>query len=170
MLRKAIIFLMVALLALPALARPLLNTGSPVPSFELPDQDGKMVYLENYLGRGIILLSFFASWSKSCQQETAFLEELHQEYMDKGTTVMGVSYDRKLNDLQEYIDENKIDFPILHDNKLTTLKDFRILIIPTLFVIDQEGNINSIYVDFDDNVKEAVSKDIQKLLSPPKKS
>jgi peroxiredoxin len=56
----------------------------------------------------------------------------------------------------------------LHDKKLETLKDFRILILPTLFVIDQSGNINSIFVDFDENVQKAVLTETEKLLKPSK--
>ncbi|MFC1637455.1 peroxiredoxin family protein [Candidatus Margulisiibacteriota bacterium] len=169
MLRKAIVIFVVALLAAPALARPDLNIGSLAPSFILPDLDGNSVYLDRYLGSNVVVLSFFASWSKSCQQEMAFLKELDEEYRNKGIKVIGVSYDRKLESLKQYVEENKLLFTVLHDKKLKTLKDYRILIIPTLFVIDLEGNITNIYVDFDENVAEAVSKDIQKLLAPSKK-
>lgn len=166
MFRKATIILIVALLAIPALAKPVLKIGSLSPSFSLPNLDGKTIKLDRYLGKKIIVLSFFASWSKSCQQEILFLQDLHKKYRWKGVKVIGVSFDRKLKKLQSFINENNIRFEILHDKKLKTLKDFRILIIPTLFVIDKEGNIKSIYVDFDKNVKKAVSKEIQKLLVP----
>jgi peroxiredoxin len=167
--RKALIVLFVILLALPVLAKPVLKIGSPAPSFILPDLDGRSVSLDKYLGRNVIVLSFFASWSKTCDQEMDFLQGLHEEYRNMGLKVVGVSYDRKAKGLSAYVDKNKLDVTILHDKKLTTLKDYRILIIPTLFVIDLEGNITSIYVDFDENVEEAVSKDIEKLLAPPKK-
>ena len=135
----------------------------------MPNLYGKTVSLERYLGKNITILSFFTSWSKSCRQELFFLKELHKKYSKKGFKIIGISFDRKLKKLQPFINENNIRFEILHDKKLKTLKDFRILIIPTLFVIDKEGNIKSIYVDFDKNVEKAVTKEIQKLLAPPKK-
>ncbi len=163
MFRKAAIILIVLLLGISASAKPALKVGSPSPSFDLPNLEGKTVSLKDYLGKKVIVLSFFASWSKSCQQEILFLQDLSK---NKGLKILGVSFDRKLKNLKSFINENKIGFEILHDKKLKTLKDFRILIIPTLFVIDKEGIIKSIYVDFDQNVKKAVSKEVQKLLVP----
>ena len=167
MLKKAFILLIIAaFLALPALAKPSLKIGAPPPSLSLPDLNGKMIALENYLGEKIIILSFFASWSKSCQEETLFLNELDRKYSAKGVKVIGVSFDRKLKGLESFISENQIRFESLHDKKLKTLKDFRILIITTLFVIEGDGNLANIYVDFDENVEKAVSQEIKQLLVP----
>jgi len=166
MLRKILIILIIALLALPALAKPSLKISSPPPSLSLPDLNGTTVELEDYLGEKIIVLSFFASWSKSCREEILFLNELDRKYSAKEAKIIGVSFDRKLKSLESFISENRIRFEILHDKKLKTLKDFRILIIPTLFVIDRDGNLANIYVDFDENVEKAVSQEIKQLLVP----
>ncbi len=164
MIRKILVILIIALLTVPAAAKSSLKIGAPPPSFNLPNLAGENVSLEKDLGRNVTLLSFFASWSKSCQQEILFLKELDKELKKKGIKIIGISFDRKLKDLQSFINENNIQFEILHDKKLKTIKDFRILIIPTLFVIDQSGNIKSIYIDFDNNVEKAVSQEVQKLL------
>jgi peroxiredoxin len=169
MFRKTLILLMIALLALPALAKPSLKIGSPPPSLALPDLNGKTVELGDYLGNKIIVLSFFASWSKSCQEEILFLQKLHQKYRWKGVKIIGVSFNRKVKSLESFIRENNIRFEILHDKKLKTLKNFRVLIIPTLFVIDGDGNLANIYVDFDQNVEEAVSQEIAGMVNPPQK-
>ncbi len=163
MLRKSIVILAVALTAAVAIAQPTLNTGSAAPSFELPTLSGKTVDLDWSLGNRIIVLNFFASWSRSCQDEAAFLNDLAAKYSYNDVKIIGVSYDRKSEALQDYAAENKISYTIVHDKKLKTLKDFRILIIPTLFVIDQDGKIKNIYVDFDENVEQAVRKDIREL-------
>lgn len=168
MFRKIIILLFVILLGTATLAKPVLKIGSPSPSFEATNLEGKTVSLNDYLGKNVIVLSFFASWSKSCQKEIIFLQDLYKEYEKKEVKIIGISFDRALNKLKSFIHENKIEFEIVHDKKLSTLKDFRILILPTLFVIDREGNIQSIYVDFDKNVRQTVSKEIPKLLAPPK--
>ncbi len=169
MLRKAILVLFVLLIGMAALAKPTLKVGLPPPNFELSNLQGETIELESYLNKNIIILSFFTSWSKSCVEEIDFLQELFEQYKTKNVKIFGISFDRKLEDLKSFVRKNGINFQILHDKKLKTLKDYRILIIPTLFVIDVDGNIKNIYVDFDRNVKEAVSKEIQRLLAPPKK-
>jgi peroxiredoxin len=169
MIRKVLVIFMLALVAFPALAKSNLSIGSPPPSFKLPDLNGKSVSLETSLGNKVTILSFFASWSKSCKEEMLALQELFERYDKKGVEIIGVSFDRKSTRLEKFIEESNIEFDILHDKKLRTLKDYRILIIPTLFVIDQYGTVKSIYVDFDKNVNEALTQEIKKLLAPPKK-
>ena len=168
MFRKAIIISIIIFIGISASAKPILKLGSPSPSFELPNLNGETVSLEDFLSKKVIALSFFASWSKSCQEEIFFLQSLHKKYKYKGLKIVGVSFDRKLEALKSFVRENDFEFEILYDKKLKTLKDFRILIIPTLFVIDREGKIKRIYVDFDKNVEKALSKEIQKLLAPQK--
>lgn len=164
MLRKSIIVLVLALMATTAIAKPSLKIGSTAPSFELPTLSGQVVDLDWSLGKRVVVLSFFASWSKSCQTEAEFLNSLAAKYNNNDVKIIGVSYDRKSEALQDYVTSNKIAYTIVHDKKLKTLKDFRILIIPTLFIIDQQGKINNIYVDFDNNVAKAVRQDISRLL------
>jgi len=155
MFRKTIFLLLLVLFALPAIAEP-----APKISLELPNLKGEMVSLNNYLGKNTIILSFFASWSKSCQEQILFLNDLDDKYSKKGVKVIGISFDKTLDQLNTFITQNQIGFEILYDKKLKTLKDFRILIIPTLLVIDLEGNVKNTFVDFDNNVKEAVLKEL----------
>ena len=146
MIRKVLVIFILALLALPALAKSNLSIGTPPPSLKLPNLDGKIVSLETSLGNKATILSFFASWSKSCKEEMLALQELFEGYEDMGVEIIGVSFDRKSTSLEKFIEESNIEFEVLHDKKLKTLKDYRILIIPTLFVIDQYGKVKSIYV------------------------
>jgi peroxiredoxin len=164
MLRKALILIFVILIGFSAAAESVLKVGSPPPSFTLRDINGKTFDLDRTLGGKVVILSFFASWSKSCKEEINFLNELSKKYSGRGLKIVGVSYDRKSRDLKQFVNQNALHFTVLHDSRLKTLKKYRILIIPTLFVIDQKGNVNSIYVDFDKNVEKAVAQDIAKLL------
>ena len=167
MFRKTILILIVVLLGFSAVAKPALKVGSSSPSFSLKNiSNGKTVDLNWYLGKKPVILSFFASWSKSCQKEILFLQQLHEKYGYEKIKIIGISYDRKASKLLQFITANKLEFTIAHDKKLKTLKDFRILIIPTLFVIDKSGQIKSVYVDFDKNVEKAVATEIKKLLVP----
>jgi peroxiredoxin len=160
--KRFIAGLVLILLAAPVMAEAE-NTAS---SFKLPTLSGKTISLEQSLGSKLTILSFFASWSKSCKAEIAFLEQLNKKYGSKGIKIIGVSFDRKTKALKQFVKDQEITFTIAHDRKLKTLKDYRILIIPTLFVIDRQGIIQSIYVDFDKNVKEALTQEIDKLFVP----
>jgi peroxiredoxin len=166
----AVLLTIIILFTFPVIARPVLKIGSSTPSLSLADPAGKSFALEQYLGKDIILLSFFTSWSRSGKEEALFLQNLHAAHEKDGLKIIGVSFDRKINDLVSFISANQISYAILHDKKLKTLNDFGIVVIPTLFVIDRESNIQSVYVDFDKNVKEALEKEVNKLIAPNPKS
>lgn len=166
MLKKAFILLTAYGLLLTAVFA--LKLGETPPDFSLPNLEGKTIQLNDYLSKETVVLSFFASWSKSCQKEMSFLRELNTQYQKEGLKILGVSFDRKTKGLQSFIKDKKIDFEILYDKKLSTLDDFQILIIPTLLVINSDGTLKNIYIDFDENVEEALAKEIQELLNPSK--
>ena len=148
--------LIVSLFATMVVAQVTPSTGQLAPLLTLKSPEGKSFSPEKYLGQGPIVLAFFASWSKSCQQEMAFLTQLNKKYASKGLKIIAISFDRNSADLNSFLSGNKIDFDILYDKKLKTLKDFQIMIIPTLLVLDNTGIIKNTYVDFDDNVAKAV--------------
>ena len=154
---KLVLFLLVCALGSAALASTELATGSAAPLFQLKSVAGKPVNLADQLGGKATIIAFFTSWSQSCRQELALLQELAEV---DGLRIIGVSFDRKTEELKKFLAEAKPTFPIAHDRKLTALKDYRILIIPTLFVLDAAGKISNIYVDFDENVAEAIKKEV----------
>jgi peroxiredoxin len=162
---KLILLLLVCVLGGAALASAELGTGSVAPLFQLKSVAGKPVNLASQLGSKATIVAFFTSWSQSCQQEIALLQQLAEQNEDGGLKIVGVSFDRKSEELKKFLAESKPTFPVAHDRKLATLKEYRILIIPTLFVLDAEGKITNSYVDFDDNVKTALSQDIAGLLN-----
>jgi peroxiredoxin len=166
MLKKAIFIFIMLGFAFSAFGETILEVENQAPSFQLPNLEGKIFSLDQHLGKKVMVLCFFTSWSKSCQEEIEFLDYLSHEYQNKNLKIIGVSLDRKLSDLETLVSKNKIKLEILHDYKLKTLKTYRILILPTAFLIDLEGKIKYIHVDFDKNIKEALKKEIKNLLTP----
>jgi len=159
MVRKLLLILMIGLLVGPAF-------GQRAPSFNLPTIDGGQINLNDYLGKNIIALSFFTSWSDSCQAEITFLQDLERQYQNKGLKVIAVSLDRKTDVLLSFITTNNFNIPIAHDKNVATLKDFKILIMPTLFIINREGELASVFADFDENTRNAATAQIEELLIP----
>jgi peroxiredoxin len=146
-----------------AAADPGLEIGSPPPMLALPGSGNEAIDLNSYLGKKVILLSFGTTWSKSCQSQWEYLNALQKK--SKNLAALGVSFDRNPERLDLYLKENKISFPVMLDKKYTSLKEYRILIIPSLFIIDQNGNLANIYIDFDEKTEKLISKEIEGLLA-----
>ena len=165
MFRNTLIILFLLLTITVSQAETVLNIGEPPPPLSLTNLKGTPVSLKESLGKETIILSFFASWSKSCQAEIAFLQALAAKHKPQQLKIIAVSFDRKISELQTFITQNNLDLEFWTDKKLVSLKDYRILILPTLFIIDRNGNLKNTYVDFDDNIKQAVEQEITTLLA-----
>lgn len=131
--------------------------GSAVPEFELPNLEDGLVNSQNIRPDVPVVLFFFASWSKPCQEE---ISRLSQWYSEKGSSleVLAISFDKKLKDLKSFTAKKEIPFPVLFDKKRSCLDKFQILTIPTTFCLNREGRIEKIFVDYDENVEKAIEE------------
>jgi cytochrome c biogenesis protein CcmG, thiol:disulfide interchange protein DsbE len=153
------LFLIGLCLVLPAAAdnEAAPKTGAAAPDLTLPTLNGKMVSLQDYRGRKKVVLTFFASWSRSCQDELRTLAELCPG-RQASCEVLAVSFDNKTRELKNFLAGNPLPFPVLNDRKLSSIDAFQVLIIPTTFCIGRDGLIEQVFIDYDDNVKKAVAE------------
>lgn len=109
--------------------------------FKLKTLDGKEVKLSDYRGK-IVIIDFWATWCPPCRKGIPDLISLQEEFK-KDLVVIGISLDQQntIKDLKPFIENYKINYPVvLGDEKV--VKDYGgISAIPTSFIIDQKGNI-----------------------------
>lgn len=78
---------------------------------------------------------------------------------------MTVAFENKPETVSGFLKKHDIDLLTLIDAKKTSIRDFRILIIPMTFLIDADGIVDKVYVDFDEAVMESITEDVRRLLS-----
>ncbi len=115
--------------------------GGQVPSFEFTTFDGKTLGTNQFAGK-VILVNFWASWCKPCEQEAAELEAAYQHYKPSGDVVfLGLTYvDTEPNSLA-YIKRFGITYPNGPDLATKTSQMFRVRGVPETFIIDQNGRL-----------------------------
>lgn len=139
-----------------------LSAGSPAPDLSLPKLNGAPFNVSSLKGKPYIL-TFFTTWSDSCIDNLKFLSSLNKD--TKGIGIVTVSLDKDPELVGSFLKKNGIDLLTLIDSRKTSIKDFRILIIPVTFVIDQYGTVDKVYVDYDEAVRESIADDVKRLLS-----
>jgi thiol-disulfide isomerase/thioredoxin len=80
-------------------------------NFTLKDMNGVDVKLASFKGK-VILLNFWATWCGPCRAEIPSLVELQNEYAND-LVVLGFSVDDPVDKLKPYVEEFKINYPIL---------------------------------------------------------
>jgi thiol-disulfide isomerase/thioredoxin len=116
-----------------------LDQPVPAQNFTLPQLDGPPVTLSELRGR-VVVMEFWATWCGPCQFSSPSLDLIYRRYKDRGVTVLLVNQGESPEAIRAWVKERFIA-PILLDARREVANRYRIGGLPSLFVIDQGGNI-----------------------------
>ena len=139
-----LIFLAVLMVVMSFQARHLISSGEAAPNFTLKDMDGTERALSDYRGEKV-LLAFWSPWCGVCGMEMSNLQALHESDGVKVVTV-ALGYER-LEDVENFIAEHDVKFPVLLGNR-ETQQAYHIKSFPTLYVVDADGEIEHSVVGY----------------------
>ncbi len=115
------------------------EVGHLAPDFTLPSLDGQTVRLSDLRGKAV-LLNFWATWCAPCRLEMPTMDKAYQEYKSRGLEILAVSLDAGSNSVvKNFMQELKLDFPVLLDPDMEVLRLYRQFSIPATFLIDKQG-------------------------------
>ena len=115
--------------------------GSPKPDFTLTTFDGQSYRLSELRGK-VVLINFWSSWCKPCEQEAADLEEAWRYYQPRGDVIfLGIAWtDTEKNSLA-YLAKFDITYPNGPDLGTRISQAFRTTGVPETYIIDKNGNL-----------------------------
>lgn len=117
------------------------GVGQPAPDFTLTTFSGEQISMGDLHGK-VVVLNFWASWCKPCEQEAADLEAAWKHYGPGGEVVfLGVDYVDTEPEAMGYLDKFAITYPNGPDLGTRISQSFRIRGVPETFVIDQNGEL-----------------------------
>jgi thiol-disulfide isomerase/thioredoxin len=107
--------------------------------------EGKQINLDDYEGK-VVLLDFWATWCGPCIAEMPNVKKVYEDYHDKGFEIIGISLDRSVEPLKEYIAENNIAWANIYDaDQENSIADqFSITAIPSMFIVGKDGKIAAV--------------------------
>lgn len=136
-------FLFVFLVLIFSVSVSLQETGRKAPNFKLENLDGKYVELKNMLGKGPILISFWATWCKPCIEELAEYKKLQDEFRSQGFNILAISTDdeKTVAKVKPFVKSKSYNFTILLDTNSEVARKFYAQAIPYSVLLDKNGNI-----------------------------
>jgi len=101
---------------------------------------GDTLTLADLKGKGVVL-NFWASWCKPCEEEAAALEAAWRQYKDKGIVFVGVDYLDQDPAAKRYLQKFNVTYPNGPDLASKISKRYAIRGVPETFFIDPQGRI-----------------------------
>ncbi len=140
----------------------MLEVGTKAPDFELPDQDGKMHKLSDYLGKKVILYFYPKDNTPGCTKQAIGYSERVETFGKQNVVILGISKDSVASH-KKFEEKQELKIKILSDPEKTVIEAYDVWkekknygkvsmgVVRTTYLIDQQGVI----VKANDKVKAA---------------
>ncbi|MBR7172909.1 MAG: peroxiredoxin [Clostridia bacterium] len=134
----------------------MLETGIKAPDFSLPDQNGKMRSLSEFLGQRIILYFYSKDMTSGCTKQACGFAELYPQFQEKGTVIIGISKDTVASH-QKFAEKYKLPFILLADPEKEVIQAYDVWkeknmygkstmgVVRTTYLINENGIILGAY-------------------------
>jgi len=136
----------------------MLKVGERAMRFSLPNKEGKLVSLEDLLGKWIVLYFYPKDNTSGCTLEAIEFTNLLKEFEDLDAVVLGVSRD-SIKSHQKFAKKHSLTIELLSDEEASIIKAYGAWgkkkmygkeyegIVRSTFIINPEGYITYVFKD-----------------------
>jgi thiol-disulfide isomerase/thioredoxin len=138
-----------------------LEIGSPAPAFMLPDVNGKIVSLDQFRGK-IVMLDFWATWCGPCRMTMPLLENLQKEYSNN-MVLLAINLRDPADVVKDYMRQEGLHSQVLLDEQGTVGEVYGAGQIPMQVLIDKAGIVRNIKIGFNPSMASPLRAEIEAL-------
>lgn len=104
---------------------------------------GESISLHQMLGRGPVLVNFWALWCKPCLKELPELQKLQEQFGALGFSVLSINGDSPADvaKVAPFVRARKLMFPVLTDLDGNLRRRFQANAFPTSILLDRSGRV-----------------------------
>ena len=130
----------------------MLEIGTKAPAFTLPDKDGNMVSLTDFVGKKVVLYFYPKDNTPGCTKQACAFAGAYEGFRSKDIAVIGISKDSTASH-QRFAEKYDLPFILLSDPDRQAIEGFDVWkekklygkvsmgVVRTTYVIDEEGTI-----------------------------
>lgn len=131
--------------------------GSTVAPLIVEDLDGDPADLGEYIGKGPVLLEFWASWCENCAELQPRMDAAHADYGDQAAFLaIAVAVNQTPRRVRRHIDKEPIPFPVLWDDGGAAVRAFLAPATSYVVVLDAAGTVTYTGIGPDQDIDAAV--------------
>lgn len=113
-------------------------------NFVLRDAKGEDVNFRDLLGKGPVLLTFWALWCEPCKQEMKAYKGVIEKFKDQGVSMIAINTDKvkSVAKVRAYVTTQGLDFPVLLDPDGGIARDiFAMESLPYSLILAPDGTV-----------------------------
>ena len=130
----------------------MLMEGTKAPDFTLPDENGEMHSLKDYLGQKVILYFYPRDNTQGCTKQACGFRDLYPQFQEKNAVVLGISKDSVASH-KKFSEKYGFPFTILSDPDKAVIQAYdawkekklygkvSMGVVRTTYLIDENGII-----------------------------
>jgi len=119
--------------------------GHAAPDIRLPALDGAEQSLSALRGR-VVLLNFWATWCKPCEDEMPAMQRLYDVLAGSGFELFAISVDAGDDEVRAFRDRLSLRFPILRDPEKQAASAYQTFRFPESWLIGPDGTVVARYI------------------------
>jgi len=151
-----------ALFALTLLLLP--SFAELMPDFRLPDMTQQDVTLASLLGKGPIIIDFWADYCKPCKEAMPALNSLVEKYDDLTVVMVSIDAPKAQSRAKSYLRSKNFKFITVFDPDKSLAKKMNVVNPPHSFILDKEGKIVYSHVGFEAGTEKVYERYVRELL------
>lgn len=160
--RAALVATCAALAAAPATAAQDdigISVGATAPGAVVHTLDGKSIDLSQYLGKGPVLLEFWATWCPNCKELEPTLLKLVKQYSPRVTFIdVAVSANESPERVKRYVEKYKYTHHVVYDTDGNAVTAYNVPATSYVVLVNAAGKVVYTGLGGDQDLEAAIRK------------
>ncbi|MBR5265178.1 MAG: thioredoxin-dependent thiol peroxidase [Clostridia bacterium] len=133
----------------------MLEAGMKAPDFTLPDKDGNMITLSDFVGKKVVLYFYPKDNTPGCTRQACAFAGAYEQFKDNDIIVIGISKDSVASH-KKFAEKYELPFILISDKELVAIQAYGVWqekklygkvsmgVVRTTFIIDENGDIEKV--------------------------
>lgn len=105
----------------------------------------------------IYIITFFASWCKSCKKELPLLSKV---YRTQTKNIRGINVDKYKKEGKRFVQKLKLPFPVFYDTNKNLIETFNPIGFPSIYYV-RNGKVLKVIFGAVNHIDKKIAKDLQ---------
>ncbi len=115
--------------------------ASELTPITITDLEGNEVSTEDFLGEEYLIFEVWTTWCPSCVVSMNDFQDNLELFQENEIKIIAISLDDRVSTVNNFVENNEIEFTVLHDPRSRTAMQWNVRAIPAVFLVAPDGEL-----------------------------